>query len=247
MTSGSPDPFDRIPDDVADLIAAHAIGALDPDDAAVAEAHIAASPACRAAYEDALETLAALAVATADAEPPPLLRERILQAARAEAPAAVPAPPAPDEASARPVGRRRRAWLSPPWIIAGLATAVAVVALVAARPNADQNDAVLAVLADPAARSLALDGPEGPIGRVVVDPSGRAVLVARLADAPVGRTYEAWTIGADGRPQPVTTFDAKTTTLVPGQLPRGTIVALTEEPDGGSDQPTTAPFVTATV
>ena len=90
-----------IPDDVAALISAHALGALEPDQAALAEEHIAASDDCRRAYEDALETAAALALAVADSEPPAELRERILAAARAErAPLrspsrSSPAPPAP--------------------------------------------------------------------------------------------------------------------------------------------------------
>jgi anti-sigma-K factor RskA len=56
----------QIPDDVAALISAHALGALEPDQAALAERHIAASDDCRRAYEDALETAAALALAVAD-------------------------------------------------------------------------------------------------------------------------------------------------------------------------------------
>ena len=46
----------EIPEDVAALITAHALGALEPDQSELAERHIAASDACRRAYEDALET-----------------------------------------------------------------------------------------------------------------------------------------------------------------------------------------------
>ena len=104
-----------IPDDVAALISAHALGALEPDQAALAEEHIAASDACRRAYEDALETAAALALAVADSEPPAELRDRILAAARAERqrplrqPVATPrsAPPAPARGAADAVDRLR--------------------------------------------------------------------------------------------------------------------------------------------
>ena len=91
----------RIPDDVAALISAHALGALEPDQAALAEQHIAASDDCRRAYEDALETAAALALAVADSEPPADLRDRILAAARAER---APAP----QPVAKPAAPRRR-------------------------------------------------------------------------------------------------------------------------------------------
>lgn len=75
---------DPIPDDVAALISAHALGALEPAEAAEAERLIASSEACRLAFEDALATAAALALATADADPPAALRQRILDAVRAE-------------------------------------------------------------------------------------------------------------------------------------------------------------------
>src|SRR5262245_50657531 len=87
----------HIPDDVAALISAYALGVLDAEQAELAEQHIAASDDCRRAYEDALETAAALAMAVADSEPPPALRDRIVAAARAErpAPARVAHAPAP--------------------------------------------------------------------------------------------------------------------------------------------------------
>jgi anti-sigma-K factor RskA len=71
------------PDEGA-LVAAHALGALEPEEAAAAERLVATSPACRALFGETLETAAALALATASAAPPPSLRERILAAARRE-------------------------------------------------------------------------------------------------------------------------------------------------------------------
>jgi anti-sigma factor RsiW len=72
----------ELPLGTAALLSAHALGALEPDEAEEAERLIASSEACRAAFEEALETAAALALATAETEPPPGLRERILEAAR---------------------------------------------------------------------------------------------------------------------------------------------------------------------
>ena len=83
-----------IPDDVAALISAYALGALESDQVALAEQHIASSDECRRAYEDALETAAVLALAVADSEPPAELRGRIMAAARAERPP-VASPAAP--------------------------------------------------------------------------------------------------------------------------------------------------------
>ena len=64
------------------LLSAHALGALTPDEADEAERLIALGGPHRRAFEEALETAAALALATGDAEPPPELRARILAAVR---------------------------------------------------------------------------------------------------------------------------------------------------------------------
>jgi anti-sigma-K factor RskA len=76
----------ELPIETAALLSAHALGALEPEEAAEAERLIATSEECRAAFEEALEIAAALAVATTDSTPPPELRARILDAARESAP-----------------------------------------------------------------------------------------------------------------------------------------------------------------
>ena len=66
------------------LVAAYALGALTAEEGDEAERLMAGEPALRRVFDEALETAALLAVATADATPPPELRERILAAARRE-------------------------------------------------------------------------------------------------------------------------------------------------------------------
>jgi hypothetical protein len=73
---------DELPVETAALLSAHALGALDPQEADEAERLIAVSQACRRAFEEALETATAIALATEPVEPPPELRERILAGAR---------------------------------------------------------------------------------------------------------------------------------------------------------------------
>ena len=73
---------DELPAETAALLAAHALGALDPDEQVEADRLIATSPACRRAFEEALETAAAIAFAVEAVEPPPDLRARILVAVR---------------------------------------------------------------------------------------------------------------------------------------------------------------------
>ena len=103
-------------DELEVLVSAHALDALDRADAAAVDAHLAGCETCRAAFDEALETAAALALSVPPAEPPADLRERILVAARAtpqEHPAASPAfADAPAAAARRP--RRRFAEIFTP-------------------------------------------------------------------------------------------------------------------------------------
>jgi anti-sigma-K factor RskA len=118
-------------DELRLLVSAHAIHALDPEDARALDAHMATCAECSAAFADALETASLLALASGAATPPPGLRERILVAARADAierlgpqearPATVqPAEPEPEPepeaavpATAPPRRRRERAPFRP--------------------------------------------------------------------------------------------------------------------------------------
>ena len=197
----------NIPDDVAALISAHALGVLEPDQAALAEEHIAASDDCRRAYEDALETAAALALAVADSEPSADLRDRIVAAVRAES--------AP--AAARPAPRRRLSLaglLTPSRGFAVLGVAAAIVfALVAvsqqdsADSARDREAALVSILGAPDARVVPMlpSGGGDAQGRVVVA-QGRAAVVSAMARPPEGRTYQAWGLrsagGDPGRSRP---------------------------------------------
>jgi anti-sigma-K factor RskA len=237
----------QIPDDVAALISAHALGALDPDEAALAEQHIAASDACRRAYEDALETAAALALAVADSEPPAELRDRIVAAARAErAPAVRPAPP-----------RRRpglAALLTPSsgFALVGIAAAIAFALIAVWQHNSatsarDRQEALVAILAAPDARVVPLERKGGgtPSGRVIAA-GGRAALVSALRPPPAGRTYQAWGIPrGGGAPVPLPTFSRPGAVIILNGVSRFAQVAVTVEPSGGSPAPSSAPFAAA--
>lgn len=224
---------DAISTRMAELISAHALGALEPDEAAEVDAFIERNDAGRRAFEDALDTASALALATADVDPPAALRERIVAAARAEGTPPVVSLP-----------RRRSRF----WPVATLAAAAACAATLAfafdARRTADDRGAVLAVLGDPAAthRQLAGDAARGE----VVAARGRAVLVVDLPAPPTGKVYQAWTIaGETARPGP--TFVGGSRVVDLGDVGGAGVVALTVEPAGGSAQPTTPPFSSASL
>jgi anti-sigma-K factor RskA len=149
--------------------------------------------------------------------------------------AAAPAPPARlrtsilDAAAAErsnvvPLLRRR-------WVARGLAVAAAAAACIVVG---------LAV-------SLSQSSSPQQRWTVAVAPTGKATIsVSGLAAAPHGKTYEAWVIPAGRAPRPAGLFSGSTTGMsLRGTVPRHAVVAVTLEPAGGSNQPTTAPVFSA--
>jgi anti-sigma factor RsiW len=216
-----------------DLTAAYALDALAADEAREYEDHLATCEQCREELVLLGGAAGALAFAVESPAPPPELRSRILESARAERPNVVPLRP-------------RRT---------GVTTAIAAAAAVAAigfgiwaaslansldgeRRARDQADRALRVLSDPTASRFALKGKTS--GSLVVSQDGGAALVvSSLAPAPSGKTYEAWVI-EDGRPARAGTFEGgRDTSVVPLErmVPRGATVAVTVEPRPGRDQP----------
>ena len=80
-------------DALHELTAAYALDALDPADEAAYEEHLAHCARCQEELALLSGAASALALAAGAADPPPALRERILDAARAERPNVVPLRP----------------------------------------------------------------------------------------------------------------------------------------------------------
>lgn len=226
-----------------ELTAAYALDALDPVEREAYERHLAGCERCQAELATMWQTTEALAVAASGAEPRPELRERILSAARAEPHVVVPFEP-----------RRSRAVP----VLAAAAALAAVIALAVgawgARVSSDLDEArtaleherrTAAVLADPGARSVALQAGDG---RLVVAPGGRAVVVLGLDPAPSGKTYQLWIVPGGDLSAATSggVFAGDETTdvaLVDGTVTGGDLVAVTIEDAGGVSAPTTDPIV----
>ena len=215
-----------------DLTAAYALDALDPGDVREYEAHLARCERCRAELASLSEAAGALAYATEAPAPPAELRARILQQAQRERRNVVPLRPR---------------WALPAAAAAAVVAACAAIALgawaVSLHGKLDRQQRVAAVLGDPAA---ARNGLAGDRGTLVVSANGDAVLVLkRLAPAPPGKTYEAW-VARGGSPQPAGTFAGgpQHSVVLLGQgVPQAAKVLVTVEHSGGSDAPTTQPFL----
>lgn len=210
-----------------DLVAGYALDALGEDERRTFEAHLASCAACGEELARLSAPVHALAYGAPPAEPPPALRGRVLAAARAERPNVVP--------------------LRPRWAYPALAAAVAASAAAVglglwaasehSRIGGTQQEALTTVPVHGASGSLVLAG-----GRRA------ALVVAGLAPAPAGKTYEAWVL-AGKTARPAGLFASRSGTVAVIRLtrpvPAGAKVAVTLERAGGVAQPTTQPILTS--
>ena len=222
--------------DAHELIAPYALDALDADERDEFEAHLRTCDRCRAELPVLREAAAAMAFAAEAPPPPDRLRGRILDAARAERSNVVPLRP----------------WKTFAYVASGVAAAAAAIAIglgvwgVSLSDDLDAQRQASALLADPNAEAVSLDGADG---RLVVSPDGQAALVVSLDDAPAGKTYEAWVI-RDGAATPAGVFeteDGRGIHVLDEPVAAGETVAVTLERDGGVDAPSGDPLLTATL
>jgi anti-sigma-K factor RskA len=221
-------------DELHDLTAGYALDALDAEERRAYEAHLSGCSACQEELASFWEVTGSLAYASARPAPSPELRGRLLDAARAERPNVVPLRP-------------RRLVVPVLSTVAAVAAVVAIgLGLWASSLSSQLDDAraVSAVLGDPGARAIALQGADG---RLVVDGHGRAVLMVEgLPEAPSGKAYEVWVI-QDGRPDRAGMFQDERLVTLDRMVPRGSTVAVTVEDEGGVDAPTGQPIFSAPV
>lgn len=265
---------------IHDAAAAYALGILDPDEARAFEAHLSGCERCRAEVASFEETVARVGSGVAEVPPPPALKSRVMEAARATAApgaATASASPAPAESSTPPSEATPDRGRIPWWGLA--AAAVAAITTVGwwnARQRSDlleirvdelstaveirnraieERDSLLDIALDLEARDarlVATDLP--PSARLVWSPERRRVIlsVADLAPAPEGRTYQLWGIPEGEDPVSLGLFDTNPdgggifVLTVPEDI-EFAVGAVTEEPAGGSPQPTTTPFLVGAV
>jgi anti-sigma-K factor RskA len=208
-----------------DLVAAYAVGAVDATtgECAAIRQHIAECELCREEFKVARAASAALGLSAAQA-PPAELRNRVL--------ASLPAKVVPLS------GRRRR-----PWLFATAAAAVVVVAWWSLNRTPHPSWTATCVPAITGCHAS---------GVVTVAGNDRMHMqIDGLAALPTGKQYQAWVIPPGGapKPEPVFSVDANGSGSVdiPSAPIKGALVAITVEPAGGSQQPTSKPFLVAKI
>jgi anti-sigma-K factor RskA len=243
--------------------AAYVLDALDAAERQEFEALLARSEEARRDVAELKQVVSLLAYAAPPVAPPPALRDRVLAEARRVRPIGT---------AQKPNERRWRASLIAPYL--ALAASIAGMVVLGGRYVAERDArAALAVASDTLRQALAsrdviinaLLAPEvatlklsatdrPPSARMYWNRATGQVILAtfQLPPAPQGRTYQLWGIPKDGAPVSLGTFDTSPT----GEgrhvitAPSGLTIAVgavTEEPAGGSPQPTTTPFLVGQV
>lgn len=220
-------------DDLHHLAGAYALHALDDIDSRRFERHLDDCATCREEVDSFGPAIDHLADAVALA-PPPHLRSRALaevDRTRQVSPRRSPA------RSRRPAAAT---------VAAAAACMVAVLLgglfLTERSRNRDLTEIAAVLEADDVA-VVELDGTDGAV-RLLYSEQERSGLVvtSELAAAPAGSTYQLWIVeGDDARSAGL--FDAGDVTqlALAEPPPSGSILAVTVEPAGGSDHPTSDP------
>lgn len=251
-------------DELAELLAAYALDAVDPDEAVLVEAHVATCPRCAAELDAHREVVGRLGDLGGDA--PRELWDVI--ASQATVPQGVdPATVAASDVlvlAHEPVTRshrrapRRRAAAACGVVLAGI-VALALVAMAVRIGTLDGRvgslravaeargltEAAQAALLDPGARRVALNGPhgEGMLAELVVVPGAHSFLVdSTLRPLGPGETYQLWDVRPTG---PISLgllgADPRVVPFVVGPHSGGGAFAITVEPASGSTAPTHHP------
>jgi hypothetical protein len=211
----------------------YALGiADDPEHSEIAEHLARECPVCVPGVASAMATVTAISGAVKIVQPPRHLRRRVLAAVE----------PKPKTWSLGAIL---------PWAITAMMSVALILIGVSGRGPGDtaKLERALSILNDPATRDVTFGEPEKPSrGRVFVSPGKGVVLVAaNLPHLDSGKTFELWVIPTKGNPVPAGLFqsqaDSTAVFVRPGPVENAAAIAVTVEPAGGSQQPTTTPFI----
>jgi len=255
-------------DEIAELAAGYALGALDADDRARFDALLASGdPEATAALRDFEGAVAGLAAESVEA-PPPAVKAALM--ARIDAQGRSREAVARTLSSVKPSPSGRSAWTL---VLSGaMAAGLAAIAVgwvvstaydrrvtrlaqetVALKQELDRQQSLIALLQDPAAQVVALAGlgpAPGAKARILWHPTAGGLLVTQgLPPAPDGKAYELWAIAGKSAPVPAGMFtvDAKgvgSLRVAPIRV-EGTVdtFAVTLEPAAGAAAPTGAMYL----
>ena len=261
-------------DDYKEMLAAHGLGALEVTEARELEAHLQHCADCRQELAEWQATAASLAFGAAPIAPSPRVRDRIIDAVRAEGRHS-----ANTKTVVVPFERRpKTAWTSL-GSLGAIAAALALIGLIisllilwqqnraaqaeVARLAAEVRETseqlarereMVALITTPGARMAELAGTkEAPGAHAIVayDKNGEAMLMAKgLPVAPAGKAYQLWFIKG-GKPLPGRVFvsdpngNGRMRDQIPSEALNDAVFAITLEPASGAQSPTGAIYLSS--
>jgi anti-sigma-K factor RskA len=221
-----------------DDLVAFALGALEPEEERVVEAHAPRCARCTRELEALVPAVGVLGESVEQLEPPPELRERVLAEVRADVERS-----AAERRSPEP-RRPRRGWrglFARPAFAVGLAIVVAAVGgyLIAGGNGGSPEQTTVPVVAQ-----------QGIGGTLAVGENSSMLDLHGLGRLTGDEVYQVWV--AEGQSvKPSSNFipdaNGRAMTAVDGHLSAGTRVMVTREPRPGSTTPTTPVLLSATV
>jgi anti-sigma-K factor RskA len=235
-------------EELRDELAAYALGALPPEEAAQLERHLADCESCRDRLRWLGPAVDMLGASVEQLTPPSELRERLMETVRAEA---APSPQPDAAASAKAQGRAWAGWGGWSRLLLRPATAFVAVVLIVAGVAAgyalrgDEDDRTTTIAAQAASPDF-----EGDVSAELVRRGDNGALhIQEMPPISRDEVYEVWVQRGDAV-EPASTFvlnrDGSAVAAVPG-LEDADAVLVTLEPYGGSEQPTTEPVLRASL
>lgn len=213
-----------------DDVGAYLLGALSEPEREAFEAELERSPELRAEVEHLRVAVDALLASPHQLAPPPELKDRIMAVVNAEAELLHATGPRADEV-------QRRRWFLRPQLVGALAAVALLFGVVGALVGAGGERVTAASVGD---------------AKLIVRESGHSTLTAENLEAPgIRRVYQVWLKheGEDA-PRPTnalfsTRADGTASVDVPGSMEGVEAVLVTNEPEGGSEAPTSDPVIVA--
>lgn len=227
------------------LTGAYAGGALTGAERDAFEEHLTTCAQCRDEVRELTETVALLGIAAAEV-PPPALRARVMaEVAQTRQLSPIVASLA-DQAERRRARMRSRRWsLTAAACLGVFSIGLGAYSIALSQENGDlrrDSDKVAAVATAPDASTVTTARGDATAALTLSRESGQMVFVAHgLRALKDDKTYQMWLIDADGTAHSAGTFrttEEKHMTRVIKGPGKATAMAVTEEPSGGSMQPT---------
>jgi hypothetical protein len=218
-------------------VAAYALGALTPEEAAEFRGHLESCAICRDELNAFVDVVDALPLTVPQRHAPAAVRRNVLREVTAHG------QPSGERSDAVPTRPAHRRWGLPQAALAfGAVVLAAVIVFVAVQlsSSSSQNRVIQAQVIGSGAAELRIAG-------------GHASLVLHhFAPPPPGKIYELWIQRAHQAPSPTTALFSVNragsgTVGVPGGLNGVLAVLVTPEPAGGSQAPTHTPIISVSL